>query len=517
VTALAHPEWLAPAAGVLLFAGLGLALARRLAARRLARLMGAPARASQAARDGALLLALAAVLVALLGPRWGERERRTSASGIDVVILLDVSRSMEAADTPPSRLARALRAADGLLSGLGPADRAALAAFASQGVLLTPLTPDHDALRELLGGIDTELMISRGSALGSGVRAALAAFEAGSERPRALLLLSDGEDAEQGRDLPLAEARRAQVRVLAAGFGSEQGAMLPDYGAPLVDREGSTVVTRRRLEPLARLAAATGGEVFRADAFGGLETGALLRALPRGTAGPDGSVVRRERTLQVLPLAALAFALLLFEWLPVPRRLRTGRGAAAVAALGLLAAGPLAHPAALELQRAGIARLERGDAQGAARLLEAAALATRDTALAALAYYHLGVAHLAAGELENAKSAFFDALALDPEDAQARFDLEWTLAALARRPPPPPASQPAPESPEREAPRPAPEAGRPPDPGAGERREDTGIPEALGADERERLLRRIPDDPRHALRAVARSLPARAHARGPVW
>jgi tetratricopeptide (TPR) repeat protein len=144
--------------------------------------------------------------------------------------------------------------------------------------------------------------------------------------------------------------------------------------------------------------------------------------------------VRRERAVQVLPFAALAFALLLLEGLPAARAPRSGRRAAAAAALLLLAAGPLTREAALRLQRAGLEKLERGDTGGAQRALAAAALATRDAALAALAYYHLGVAHLAAGELEGARLAFFDALALDPEDAMARFDLEWTLAA-SRRPP----------------------------------------------------------------------------------
>ena len=231
-------------------------------------------------------------------------------------------------------------------------------------------------------------------------------------------------------------------------------------------------------------------------------------------------MVRRERAVQVLPFAALAFALLLLEGLPVPPALRSGRRAAAAAALLLLAAGPLTHEAALRLQRAGLEKLERGDTEGARRALEAAALAARETALAALAYYHLGVAHLAAGELEDARLAFFDALALDPEDAMARFDLEWTLAALARRPPPsPPAA--ASDEQELKLPRPAPEAAREreTEPAPGERREAAPAPPALGAEERQRLLDRVPDDPSRALRLTARSgaggVAARAEA--PAW
>jgi Mg-chelatase subunit ChlD len=518
VSGVVHPEWLGPAFFTLLGAVLMVALARRLAAARLARLLGGSARLGSPARDAALLVALAAVLAGLVAPRAGERERRVAASGRDLVLLFDVSHSMDASDTPPSRLARARRAADELLAQLAPGDRVALAAFASRGVLLTPLSPDHEALRELLGGLDSELITPRGSALAQGVRAALGAFEAGSERPRVLLVLSDGEDSQRGRDLPLAELVRADVRVLAAAFGSETGALLPDHGVPLVDASGRPVLTRRTLAPLESLAQATAGEVFRADALGALEPGALLRALARDAGREGGFVVRRERAPLVWPFAAIAFAFLLVEALPAPRlpRLRP-RVALAALCLCLLALGPLTQQAALRLQQAGLARLERGDSDGAVRAFEAAALVSRDPALAALAYYHLGVAQLTAGRLEHARSAFFDALALAPDDELARFDLEWTLAALKRRPPPAPATA-APSAPrEKPPPRPNPVAQRAP--AAGEQRPSPQSPAALDADERERLLARLPDDPRRSLRVGARASAGDAAPRsaGPAW
>jgi len=337
--------------------------------------------------------------------------------------------------------------------------------------------------------------------------------------------------------------------------------MLPDHGAELLDASGLPVVTRRWLAPLERLAEATGGEVFRADASGALATERVARSLHRDAGRAGGLVVRRERAVQVLPFAALAFALLLLEGLPMPvkraqakraasrrrakfiragrrraKLIRAGRRrakliragsatrrarrAAAATALLLLAAGPLAPEAALRLQRAGLARLERGDTEGATRVLQAAALGTRETALAALAYYHLGVAHLAAGELEQARLAFFDALALDPEDASARFDLEWTLAALARWPPPSPAAA-ADERSQPKLPRPAPEAPRKAEtePAPGERPEAAPAPPVLGAEERRRLLDRVPDDPSRALRLTARRGRggAAVRAEGPAW
>ncbi len=515
---VAHPEWLAPAAAALIAAVLAVSFARWRAARRIARLLGGQPALRHAARDTALLLALAALLLALVGPLGSERERRVAASGSDLVILVDVSHSMDASDTPPSRLQRAVRAADELLAQLAPGDRVALAAFASRGVLLTPLSPDHEALRELLAGVDTHLISPRGSALAQGVRAALGAFEAGSERPRALLVLSDGEDSLRGRELPLAELARAEIRVFAVAFGSEAGAMLSDHGAPLVDASGRAVLTRRTLAPLERLVTATGGELLRADAFGALPPEQLMRALHHTARGADGFVVRRERGLQVLPLAGLAFALLLLEGLPTPRLSRVMRRAAlATTALALLAAGPFVQATALRLQQAGLARLERGDTDGAVRALEAAALVTRDPVLAALAYYHLGVAQLSAGNLEDARTAFFDALALAPNDAKSRFDLEWTLAALARRPlPAPPDAAP---SPPREPPAPRPTAIPQREPPAREPSESAPTSAPLDAEARERLLARLPDDPSRALRLHARGDAGRpaASSESPAW
>ena len=95
---------------------------------------------------------------------------RCPADGIDVVVLLDVSRSMDATDTPPSRLVRARAAARDLLLALGPGDRAALAVYAGHGALLTPLTSDAAALVEMLPALDSELMSDRGSRFARGRR-----------------------------------------------------------------------------------------------------------------------------------------------------------------------------------------------------------------------------------------------------------------------------------------------------------------------------------------------------------
>jgi Ca-activated chloride channel family protein len=536
-TWLAHPEWLWPLACAL--AGVALATtASAFLARRRRRLLPLPRGGRIVSRalasDALLLAAVAAVALALLGPRIGERTVYVPASGVDVVFTLDVSRSMDARDVPPSRLARARRATLELLARLEPADRAALAAFAGAGVLLTPLTPDREVLSELLSGVDTGLVAPGSSDLAAGVRAALGAFEPGSQRARVIAVVSDGEDPERRRDVFAAEAARAGARVVAVAIGTEAGATLDDHGVPLVDASGGTVVSRRDRARLAALAEATGGALFASDAWGDIDFAAALAAIRRDAGAAGGApVARRVPAVRVLPFAALAFALLLVEGLPRgPLRLRAWRRAAAAAGVLLAAAPSPAGDASLDstaelearvrarpddpagLIALGSARLARGQRDAAVRAFTAAALRAREPGAAAVASFDLGVAHLERGDLPAARDAFLDALAFDPDDEEARFNLEWTLVAEATREPPPPA--PPAEQPPRQAPPPPPDV--PVDP---EEQSEPELrppePAPLSPAQQQRLLGRIADDPAHALRAAAGGARGRTRAGVPVW
>lgn len=480
---LVHPEWapllLACVAGVALLVVASWWHARR----RARRLLGDPdvVGARRLARDLALVAALAAIAAAVLGPRLGHRIERVPASGVDVVLLVDVSRSMDATDVPPSRLARARQLALELLARLEPGDRAALAAFAGRGVLLTPLTPDHDALAELVAALDGELLSDRASDLGAGADAALAVFENASQRPRVIVALSDGEDPTGGDDAGAAALARAGVRLVTIALGRDEGAPVPDVEAgasgdgQLHDSRGRPVVSRRDAARLAHWAEASDGASFVADRWGTIDLVEAARVIRRdagrGAAGVGEPIARRVPAVRTGVFAAVAFVLLWLEWTGVPgararRRgrpalpLRRGAVAAASATLAMLLLGAAPDEAATppgpdpdaapRLEAAlrerpgdpvllfglGIARAERGDGAGAVHALRAAALTARDPALAALAWFDLGVLALGENALADARDAFFEALALDPEDREARFNLEWTLRALDDETPP---------------------------------------------------------------------------------
>lgn len=519
-TLFAHPEWLASVSIACSTALACVAFARVRQRARRQRLGARTQPTITLARDVALLIALTATGLALLGPRFGETLVRVPGTGADVVLLIDVSRSMTASDVAPTRLGAAQAAATEVLARLSPEDRAALVIFASRGVVLAPLTPDFEALAEMIAVLDAKLIEPAGSNLTAGVDSAVEVFEIGSERSRSVFLLSDGEDPRTRGTLGTDVARRADATIVAAGFGADAGANVPGLNAPLRDADGAPVVSRRDMRRLTRLAEATGGAAFAADAQGTFDSRAAVALIRAEAAQRKGQWVERPVPAVIVePLALLAVLLLIGEAV-TRRRLHFGAKPFALALVGgwLIAAAPAGEHAPtaadprefsadpVELIHYGLERIEARDSSAGMRALQAAALSTNDPALAGLAWYDLGVAALEMGDLERARDAFFDALALTPFDREARFNLEWTLEALSDQPaelelPVPPTPSQQPEPPSEEDPEKTPAA-------------EPDEPTHMDAAEKRRILLQVHDDLRRALLAAAQAdAPKSRHTR----
>jgi len=434
---LARPDAVPFALGAWLLAAAGVAVAIRVARIRSRKLLGPRAVNTGFGRDAWLLSALGVAAIGAVGPRCGTETVRVPASGVDVVVLFDVSRSMLARDVAPNRLSRAQRAADELLTDLTEADRAALAVFAGHGVLLTPLTPDKEALRALVPAIEPSLMAAGGSHLAQGISAAVRAFEVADARPRVIVVLGDGEDPTRSVDVGLEAATRAGARAITATFGTAAGAPVPAQTGTLKDAHGRPVVSRAHPERMAELATGTRGSIMRTDSSGRLNRSELLAAVRRDAPRSGAGFVERRLPVVRSDLCALvALVLLLAEAaraLPVWGRLSSP---ALVAAAGALLLGAAAAPdppleEAGDLLREGIARAEQGRIEEAEHAFFAALTRTRDPAVAADAYYDLGVAALSRRDYEAARAAFFDSLALRPGDRRTQFNLEWTMIALS--------------------------------------------------------------------------------------
>ncbi len=233
-------------------------------------------------------LSVGAVAIALARPATDPKPQKVERSGRDLVVLLDVSRSMLATDLRPSRLERAKLIIRDLLDA-ARGDRVAVIAFAGSTVIRCPLTTDYSFARLTLESITPETVTKGGTLIGDAIRAALEdVFIEGDDRYRDILLITDGEDHESD---PLQAARAAGargIRIIAVGLGSElQGATIPvdprldgDAGtAGVLTYQGSEVQTRMDTKSLRDIAEASRDGVFLNVGTGTIQMDKVYRTL----------------------------------------------------------------------------------------------------------------------------------------------------------------------------------------------------------------------------------------------
>lgn len=215
------------------------------------------------------VLGLTLLALALSRPQCGSHTEVTRRMGLDLVIALDVSRSMLARDVGPDRLSRARLELGKLLDGLG-GDRVGLVVFAGRAFPACPLTSDLEALRVFLRDAGPDSVPEQGTGLAAALQAAREVLEAEQRgaRSKVVLLVSDGEDQGTGSADAAAVLGDAGIRVFALAVGRREGAPIPltDASGTVTgykrDRRGETVTTRLDEATLTALAAKGNGEVF---------------------------------------------------------------------------------------------------------------------------------------------------------------------------------------------------------------------------------------------------------------
>jgi len=267
-----NPDWLPWLLLLLPIAGLLVALTRRRE-NRLRRLIAAelipllaPARDPRLIRRRNVLwfLAITSTAVALARPQWGFQWQEVKRRGLDIIIVLDTSRSMLAQDIKPDRLQQAkwgVRDLVGKLAG----DRIGLVTFAGSSFLECPLTIDYAAFLMTLDDAYVGIIPKGGTAISQALRTAAEAFGGDSTADRAIVLITDGEDHE-GAPLSLVdELKKQNIRVYAVGVGTAEGDLVPDESGSgfLKDRSGNVVKTALREDVLGQLALQTGGTYVR--------------------------------------------------------------------------------------------------------------------------------------------------------------------------------------------------------------------------------------------------------------
>jgi Ca-activated chloride channel family protein len=398
--------------------------ARRARLRRAAAWSEQTARAARAAGPlGGPALGVAAALaaVALAGPRWGEERIVTETRGLNLVLAVDISRSMLAEDAAPSRLARALREARRLVQDLD-GDRLGLTAFAGTSYILAPLSVDGSALTLYLDALDPDVASEGGTELAPVIAQGVDLLRSSPEiADRVLVLFTDGE-AHDSLEKTLEEARRLValgIHLIIVAEGGRAPAKIPrrdDKGALIgwqQDAAGNPVETARRDDILGAIADAAQGTIVAAelpDQAGAVRD--LVASYTRATA--TESRTQRGRPRAWIPLLLGVVAL-------VAQTL--SRRTAALIVLTLLVAAPA--PA----QRPRSAAEKAWDAGEVRRAAEAYLAELKARPDDETAWYNTGTAAMAAGDPALARASLARAAAsLDPD---LRFRALYNLGLVA--------------------------------------------------------------------------------------
>jgi Ca-activated chloride channel homolog len=433
------------------------------------------------------LAALGLAALALGRPQLGERESEMVRTGRDVLLLLDLSRSMGVPDVAGSlagqrtRLAAAKELAWNVVSA-HPSDRVGLVVFGGSAFLQMPFTSDRASLRLFLDAATPDDLGDPATDVSAALLTAVSAFEhEGLEGRRAVLVVSDGESGEGNMESAIEGLREAELPVFAIGVGTTRGGAVPADSSEAPepyhrDHIGRVVQSRLEEDELRTVAGATGGAYARWDRPDAMR--ALVAAL--GRVQPRTLAARKTRELAdryQWPLALAVGLLVWAELLPLTSS-RAKRGTSApglrnrwsrsLAALGmryvvllalLLSCTPAhrgerlyhqaKYPEAYDVFRRGLVsdssarlafdagaalyRLERYD-EAVAAFRQAA----RRPELRQKSLYNLGNALVRAAEerpgvpapLLDAVAAYEEALRLAPSDAETRWNLEVALRRL---------------------------------------------------------------------------------------
>lgn len=296
-------------------AGLWWALLRARREKSLTRITLSVPKSPAAGAQMALVLAgLALVLFAASRPQWGKVTEKAVARSRNVVVAIDVSRSMLAADVRPNRLERAKADVADLIDSLD-GDRCALVAFRRTGVAICPLTTDRAFLRSALEQMTVESAPRGETDLGSAIRAALDALDPAADDHNAIILISDGGDL-RGEALANAQlAAKRGIPIFTVGIGDPRvGAPIPsEDGRGVLKYKGETVSVKLEEAALRAIAEASKGRYVPLATAGTVETtlGAIYRRFLRQVAAKEQNeeAERAAERYQVFLVPGLAMLL----------------------------------------------------------------------------------------------------------------------------------------------------------------------------------------------------------------
>jgi len=214
-----------------------------------------------------LMVALTFLILSIAGPQFGSKLQKIKRKGIEVVIALDVSNSMLAADIQPNRLERAKRAISKMVDRLHN-DKIGIIVFAGDAYTQLPITTDYASAKLFLSSINTDIVPIQGTAIGAAVDLATRSFTPESEASKAIIVITDGENHEDDAVASAQTAQEQGIVVHTIGMGLAQGAPIPEKGRAgeyRRDKDGKIVISKLDEVMLQQIARAGQGIYIRAN------------------------------------------------------------------------------------------------------------------------------------------------------------------------------------------------------------------------------------------------------------
>ncbi len=267
-----------------------------------------------------ILIAAALGIVAVMNPRKAGPSDNNTRKGIDLAIVLDVSKSMLAADLQPNRLERAKQFIGKLMNEM-PDDRIALVLFAGKAYLQMPLTVDHGAAQLFVSSASPDAVPQQGTVISEALNMSAKAFNSADKRFKAVVLISDGEDHNEDAVKTAKDLSEEGIMINTIGIGSAEGSSIIDplTGEEKKDLNGTTVISKLNEAPLQEIATATNGIYIRLESSDAA-VASLKQQLAQIESKAFGDVSQMNFNTYYMWLAAGMFILLIMESLIPERR-----------------------------------------------------------------------------------------------------------------------------------------------------------------------------------------------------
>lgn len=213
-----------------------------------------------------LFAAIVLIIIMLARPQFGSKMEKVKRTGVEAIVALDISNSMLAKDVSPSRLEKSKMLISRMIDHF-TSDKVGLIVFAGEAFTQLPITTDYISAKMFLSSISPSLITTQGTDIGCAINLAMKSFTSQKGLERAIIVITDGENHEEGAEDVVKEAAKKGIHIYVLGIGSSQGSPIPIPGKDSyrTDNQGNVIITKLNEQMCQQIAKSGHGAYIRVD------------------------------------------------------------------------------------------------------------------------------------------------------------------------------------------------------------------------------------------------------------